>query len=97
VVLNNGGNKKKSAVILPEERGYMEEERGYIAGRARLYCRKTAVILPEERGYIFCNKNSGHLSADRWRTHSAQTNLLLCHSQIRLMLLGCFLCHLPFI
>jgi hypothetical protein len=52
MVLNNGGPKKKSAVILPEERGYteeergyMEEERGYIAGRARLYCRKSAVIF----------------------------------------------------
>ena len=37
---------QKSAVILPEERGYMEEERGYIPGRAWLY---------------FCNENSGHL------------------------------------
>ena len=32
-------------VILPEERGY-------IAGRARLYSRKSAVIFPEERGYM---------------------------------------------
>ena len=52
-VLNNGTPNKKSAVIFPEERGY-------IAGRARLYCqksaviwRKSAVIFPEERGYIF--------------------------------------------
>jgi hypothetical protein len=37
----------------------MEEEGGYITGRAWLY---------------FCNKNSGHLSADRWGTHSAGTN-----------------------
>ena len=37
---------RKSAVILPEERSYMEEERGYIPGRALL---------------CFCNENSGHL------------------------------------
>ena len=37
---------KKSAVIFPEEHGY-------IAGRARLYSRKCAVI--------FCNENNGHL------------------------------------
>ena len=49
----------KSAVILPEECGY-------IAGRVRLYCRKSAVIFPEECGYIagrvwlyFCNENNG--------------------------------------
>ena len=40
-----------------------KEERGYIAGRARLYSRKSAVILPEERGYIpgrarlYCRKS----------------------------------------
>jgi hypothetical protein len=56
VVLNSGGNKKKSVVVLPEERGYMEEECGYIAGRAQLYCQKSAVILPEERSYIFVTK-----------------------------------------
>ena len=52
VVLNSGGKKRrarlysrKSVVILPEERGYMEEERGYIPVIARVY---------------FCNENSGH-------------------------------------
>ena len=35
----------KSAVILPEEWGY-------IAGRVRLYSQKSVVIWPEECGYI---------------------------------------------
>jgi hypothetical protein len=41
VVLNNGGNNNNNN---PEERGYMEEECGNIAGRALLY---------------FCTENSG--------------------------------------
>jgi hypothetical protein len=52
VILNSGGKKRiarlyyrKSTVILTEERGYMEEECGYIPGRERLY---------------FFNENSGH-------------------------------------
>ena len=49
MVLNSGGNKKKSVVIFPEESGY-------IPGRAWLYCRKSAVIFREERGYIFVMK-----------------------------------------
>ena len=32
--------------------GKIAEERGYIAGRVRLYCRKRAVIVSEEFGYI---------------------------------------------
>jgi hypothetical protein len=48
-----------NVIILPEERGY-------IAGRARLYCWKSAVIFLEERGFIggrarlyLCNKICG--------------------------------------
>jgi hypothetical protein len=46
-------------VKVEEASGYMAEEHGYIAGRARLYSWKSAVILPEsvvilpeEHGYI---------------------------------------------
>ena len=54
MVLNSGGKKKKSAVILPEERGY-------IAGRARLNSRKSAIIF-WLIGVILNNaNNSGHL------------------------------------
>ena len=68
--MNKGGKNKKSAVILPEERGYMEEERGLIL-------RKSAVIFPEERGYIFVMKiMATFVSAcsQGQRTHSARTN-----------------------
>jgi hypothetical protein len=47
-----------------EQRWQEKEERGYIAGRVRLYCRKSAVIFPEERGYIagrvrlYCRKSA---------------------------------------
>ena len=73
---NNGGKKKKSAVILPEERGY-------IVGRARLYSRKSAVILSEERGYIpgrvrlyFCTENSGLPKLLRW-SHALRSDQLV--------------------
>ena len=54
---------RKSAVILPEERGYMEEEHGYIAGRARLYC------------HIFVMKIVAYLSCSAGRTHFARTKI----------------------
>ena len=54
-----------------------KEERGYIPGRAQLYCRKSAVIFPEERGYIFVMKIvATFVSAcsQAQRMHSAWTN-----------------------
>jgi hypothetical protein len=94
---NFGGNKRrvrlkcrKSAVILPEERGYMEEERGYIPGRVRLYYWKSTVIFPEERGYIpgrarlyFCYENNDHLHfclqpRAAHTLHSDQNSLCQC-------------------
>jgi hypothetical protein len=66
-------------VILPEEHNYIARrawlycrKRGYIPGRPRLYSRKSAVILQK-----FCNENSGHLSANHWRTHFARTKIRL--------------------
>ena len=35
---------RKSAVILPEERGYIAERARLYGGRAQLYCRRSAVF-----------------------------------------------------
>jgi hypothetical protein len=47
------------------ESGYMAVESGHMVVESGIW-RLNLVIL--------CTKDSGHLSADRWRTHSSRTN-----------------------
>ena len=54
--------ERKSAVILPEECGYISE-------RARLYSLKSVVIFPEECGFIFVMEIVAYLSCSAGRTH----------------------------
>ena len=54
-------------VILPEERGYMEEDRGYIPGRARLYSRRARLSFVVAIFVSACSQGQ--------RTHSARTNI----------------------
>ena len=63
-------------VILPEEHGYMEEERGYIAGRARLYFCNENIGLPKLLCWSHALRSDQYLSCSASRTYFDQLDQL---------------------